>query len=259
MDLRMKYRPSKFEDFHGNKNSLDTVKQFIKIDGLDPGNITQGDFGTGKTSLQRLTAKSYFCENRSDGQVEPCGYCNSCVSFENSNTNLNHRTGYCFTNYYEVHCPDHEDHEFYKGLFKDIDRGLHFFSSRKRSKVIVLLNEFQRTTQPVREIFLDKFEDYPNVIFLLTISEADADKVKSDIRDRLTLIKMSPLSPEESLEFLKKICSLERIDYDEDGLIELTELARGIPRNLLGYLKPFLGRNKITAEAVGALLDVEGV
>ena len=218
-----------------------------------------GDYGTCKTCGGRLTARSYFCHNTTPEQIEPCNQCPSCAFFDTIKT----ETGLAYnTNYIEVFCPDHYmDIKFFRKLFDRLygcgryRHGSDFFGSPKRiNTFVVFLNEFQRTDPSTRDLFLNKLEDDPSVIFLLTASTADGAKVGRDIRDRLTTIKMNPLTLEESIYFIKEICVNEHIEWEQDGITELAEMSRGIPRKIISSLKIFTSGINLSAGNVNKFL-----
>lgn len=56
-----KYRPSKIEDFIGNKSLVDKFKQYITNDDI-PNLLLYGPAGTGKTSLGKILVNTLDCE-----------------------------------------------------------------------------------------------------------------------------------------------------------------------------------------------------
>lgn len=267
MDLRLKYRIKQLSEIRGSRNqeSIKLINWLLSNNNLSPGLIFDGPYGCCKTSAARAVARRYFCYNAVPQQVDSCGICPSCISFDNLTMEAGLMS--CLdNNYFEIFCPDHYQHlDFYKRFFerlygsfrygnKSYRCGPDLFGSPKTNKSIVFLNEFQRTDQATRDLFLNKMEDDPSVIFFLTLSEADGKKVGRDTRDRLTTVKLSPLTMDESIQFLKELCALENIEWEADGLTELAELSQGVPRNLLGFLKPFTSGIKLSAGNVNKFL-----
>ncbi|MBQ0096961.1 MAG: AAA family ATPase, partial [Bacteroidales bacterium] len=75
-----KYRPDSFETLIGQDNIAKTLKNSISRGQLAHAYLFCGPRGVGKTTTARIFAKMINCSNPSaDG--EPCGRCESCVSF----------------------------------------------------------------------------------------------------------------------------------------------------------------------------------
>ena len=75
-----KYRPDSFEDLIGQDNIVKTLKTSIIRGKLAHAYLFCGPRGVGKTSAARIFAKIINCSNPSE-DMEPCGQCESCVSF----------------------------------------------------------------------------------------------------------------------------------------------------------------------------------
>ena len=75
-----KYRPDSFEDLIGQDNIVKTLKNSIIRGKLAHAYLFCGPRGVGKTSAARIFAKIINCSNPSE-DMEPCGQCESCVSF----------------------------------------------------------------------------------------------------------------------------------------------------------------------------------
>ncbi len=76
--LYRKYRPKVFKDIVGQEHIVRTVTQAISTNDFAHAYLFAGPRGTGKTTMARLIAKSLNCENRRDGEYEPCCTCVSC-------------------------------------------------------------------------------------------------------------------------------------------------------------------------------------
>ena len=77
-----KYRPATFETVVGQNHITGTLKNAIKNNQLAQAFLFCGPRGVGKTTCARILAKTINCTNLTN-EVEACGTCDSCVSFQN--------------------------------------------------------------------------------------------------------------------------------------------------------------------------------
>ena len=80
-----KYRPATFESVVGQAHITNTLKNAIKNNQLAQAFLFCGPRGVGKTTCARILAKTINCTNPNQ-QIEPCGQCDSCLSFQQGNS-----------------------------------------------------------------------------------------------------------------------------------------------------------------------------
>ena len=68
--LATKYRPQKFSDVVGQDIVVKILMRGLQKDRLGSALLFAGTRGVGKTTLARILAKAWCCNNRQDG--EPC-------------------------------------------------------------------------------------------------------------------------------------------------------------------------------------------
>jgi len=79
MSLDTKYRPKTYNDVLGQKGAIKTLRGFVRNNaGWRQSYLFAGPYGSGKTTLGRVLARSLLCEKPQEG--EPCDVCGSCVS-----------------------------------------------------------------------------------------------------------------------------------------------------------------------------------
>ena len=71
-------RPKFFADFVGSQNVVSRVTKLIAKNLFPTVFLVLGPTGVGKTTLCRMIARALLCENRQQGDFEPCGVCRVC-------------------------------------------------------------------------------------------------------------------------------------------------------------------------------------
>lgn len=74
------YRPSNFAQVFGQNHIKITLQNEIASNKNAHAYLFCGPRAVGKTTLARVMAKTLNCENRKDGESEPCNVCPSCIS-----------------------------------------------------------------------------------------------------------------------------------------------------------------------------------
>ena len=74
-----KYRPKTFTEMVGQNHIKLTLQSELEHNSFVHAYLFCGPRGLGKTTAARLFAKAVNCENRKDGESEPCNKCQSCL------------------------------------------------------------------------------------------------------------------------------------------------------------------------------------
>lgn len=81
LGFHRKYRPKVLSEYIGNEKLKASVKKALESDRKPQVILLSGPAGTGKTTMARLLAKEYLCENR-DQTGSACNTCYNCVEME---------------------------------------------------------------------------------------------------------------------------------------------------------------------------------
>ncbi len=81
LGFHRKYRPKTLAEYIGNEKLKQSVKKALETDRKPQVILLSGPAGTGKTTMARLLAKEYLCENR-DSVGSACNKCYACQAMD---------------------------------------------------------------------------------------------------------------------------------------------------------------------------------
>lgn len=148
--------------------------------------IIEGAYGTGKRTLALELAKALVCENRTnpDAPALPCGECRSCRNISRGA------------------CPDiteiGTDGKASVGVesIRDLRRDIHIYPNDLERKIYIINDAHTMTVQAQNALLLT-LEEPPAYAFILLLCENSALMLET-IKSRAPIIRMSPLSPENT-------------------------------------------------------------
>jgi|GEM_PF-6872148 len=254
-DIRVEARVNTFDEVAGNKDNIRTIKSILNSSRFPIGLFFIGDFGCGKSALARLVAKVLLCANPEQGKSDPCCKCPSCLWFQ-SGAGIFAPWGYR-----ELNCAEEQSYDVYKKIFYEARyHGAPFGAPYS----ITLFDEFQRSTQPIRDMFLNVLENLSTQTRFIFTAGADLQKdpdalakIDKAFFDRVTTISMEIPSKEEIILSLKKILPRLGVNIDNDVFTLLTDYSR-VPREYLGLLdKASFISNHISKNVLLAVLPKE--
>ena len=241
-----KYRPKTFAQFVGQEKIVKTITNAITNNMVSHAYLFSGPRGTGKTTLARLIAKSVNCQNRKEGEYEPCNKCISCLEINEGRA----------IDLIEIDAASH------RGIddIRELKEGIRFIPTKSKYKVFII-DEAHQLTKEASNALLKILEEPPShAIFILATTEVH--KMIPTIISRCQRFNFKKLTIEEIVGKLKDISQLEKIKIEEPALKLIAQASDGSLRDgesILDQISIFYGREEeITTEKVRELLgDIE--
>jgi len=236
-----KYRTTDFNGYVGNVDVVETVKNYLRRS-RPQSYLMSGSSGCGKTTIARIIAREYNCENR-DPEHGACGMCSSCLAFDDYI-----RTGVDenLPDVYEIDASDSSGK-------KDIDiilSSLEFPPINGDWKVYII-DEVHLLSKAAMGRLLKSLEEPPaGVLFMLCTTDPEdlLDTIKNRCQVKLQITKPPT---RELMDFLQKICLAEDKNYDLAGLRMITAISDNVVRDSLNNIERVLAtKGDATAKSV---------
>jgi len=211
-----KYRPDSFDSLIGQDNIVQTLKNSIKRGQLAHAYLFCGPRGVGKTSAARVFAKTINCENPSD-DLQPCGKCESCVSFQEGRS-------YCI---HELDAASNNSVEDIKSLIDQVN-----VPPQVGKYSVFIVDEVHMLSQAAFNAFLKTLEEPPaHAIFILATTEKH--KVLPTIMSRCQTYDFNRIGIADMVRNMRMIAEKEGVKIDDESLHVIALKADGAMRDAL--------------------------
>ena len=211
-----KYRPDSFESLIGQDNIARTLKNSILRGQLAHAYLFCGPRGVGKTSAARIFAKTINCAHPGP-DMEPCGECESCVSFREGRS-------YCI---HELDAASNNGVEDIKALMEQVQ-----IPPQVGKYSVYIIDEVHMLTQSAFNAFLKTLEEPPaHAIFILATTEKH--KIIPTILSRCQTYDFNRIGIPDIVRNLRDIAGKEGVSVDDESLHVIAHKADGAMRDAL--------------------------
>ena len=211
-----KYRPDSFGTLIGQDNIAQTLKNSILRGQLAHAYLFCGPRGVGKTTTARIFAKMINCSNPSE-DMEPCGTCESCLSFAEGRS-------YCI---HELDAASNNGVEDIKALMDQVR-----VPPQVGRYSVYIIDEVHMLSQAAFNAFLKTLEEPPaHAIFLLATTETHT--IIPTILSRCQTYDFNRITVDNIVRNLRMVAASEGITIDDESLHVVAHKADGAMRDAL--------------------------
>ncbi|MGM9736165.1 MAG: DNA polymerase III subunit gamma/tau [Candidatus Cryptobacteroides sp.] len=211
-----KYRPDSFGTLIGQDNIAQTLKNSILRGQLAHAYLFCGPRGVGKTTTARIFAKMINCSNPSP-DMEPCGECESCISFAEGRS-------YCI---HELDAASNNGVEDIKNLMDQVR-----IPPQVGKYSVYIIDEVHMLSQAAFNAFLKTLEEPPaHAIFILATTEKH--KILPTILSRCQTYDFNRITVENIVRNLRMVAQKENVTIDDESLHVIAHKADGAMRDAL--------------------------
>ena len=230
------YRPQTFEEVAGQEHIVKTLKNALKTGKIAHAYLFAGPRGTGKTTMAKLFAKALNCEHGIGCQ---CNECKNCVAI----TEGNH------PDVLELDAASNNGVDEIRELIDKVKYG----TILGRYKVYII-DEVHMLSTGAFNALLKTLEEPPShVIFILATTEPH--KILPTILSRCQRYDFNKVSESDIKERIKTILLNENVEYNEEAIDLIVNLADGGMRDALSILEKVLAYSNNTLN-VKDVLDI---
>lgn len=222
--LYRKYRPQTFAEIVGQEHIVQTLTNAILGGMISHAYLFGGPRGVGKTTLARIFAKAVNCENRKEGEYEPCNKCASCTEIVAGRS----------MDLIELDAASH------RGIdeIRELRDGIKFAPVKSKYKVFII-DESHQLTKEAANALLKTLEEPPShAIFVLATTEIH--KMIPTIISRCQRFDFRKLTLPEIIKRLEKLSDKEGAKIEKSALELIALNAAGSIRDAESLLDQVL-------------------
>ena len=217
--LYRKYRPKEWEAVVGQDHVVTTLKNAIAANRVAHAYLFAGSRGTGKTTLARLLAKAVNCTNP-DPAKRPDNECEHCKAVNENR----------FLDLIEIDAASNTSVDD----VRDLRDKINFSPSQGQYKIYIIDEVHMLSTAAFNALLKTLEEPPPHAIFVLATTEIH--KIPATVLSRCQRHEFRRVPVGEIVTNLKTIVSAEKIQADDDALIQIARQSAGGMRDAISLL-----------------------
>lgn len=228
MPFHRKFRPKTLAEYIGNDKVKKRSMAAVRSDTRPQVLLYEGTAGCGKTTMARLMAKEYMCENR-DEFSGACGECYNCTEMERF---IETGDAGNLTNVREVDVTDSNKRQDIDQLLEDASE-----PSYDGNWKIFILDECHMMTVSAQNRLLKNLEE-PAEKVLMVLCTTDPEKLLETIISRCQYrFRVTKPTRDELGNLLARVCKHEGVDFEPRALSLLCVKGDFVPRKTLVALE----------------------
>ncbi|MCY3689818.1 MAG: DNA polymerase III subunit gamma/tau [Gammaproteobacteria bacterium] len=238
--LARKWRPGDFSQVAGQEHVLRTLINALDNGRLHHAYLFTGTRGTGKTTLARILAKCFNCEQGVSSN--PCNACGACREIGEGG----------FLDLYEIDAASRTKVEDTRELLENVQ----YAPAQARFKVY-LIDEVHMLSTHSFNALLKTLEEPPDHVKFL-FATTDPQKLPVTILSRCLQFHLKNLGPNTIVKYLGPVLEQEKIECEQDALWQIATAAGGSMRDALTLLDQAISycQGPISAGSVVEMLGI---
>lgn len=243
-----KYRPKRLSEYIGNDRMKKSVMAALRSERLPQVILLKGHAGCGKTTMARLIAKEYRCENR-DPITGACGECHSCLEMDHY---IETGDDGMLMGVREIDVTDSNKKQSIDELLEDATT-----PSFDGSWKIYILDECHMMTNAAQNRLLKNLEE-PTERVLMILCTTDPQKLLETIISRCQYIfPVSKPTRDELGNLLARVCKQEGVEFEPRALSLVCVKGDFVPRKALVALEQVVReKGSVTYENTLEVLNI---
>ena len=217
--LYRKYRPKEWDQVVGQDHVVTTLRNAIAADRVAHAYLFAGSRGTGKTTLARLLAKAVNCTNPEPAK-RPDNECENCKAVNENR----------FLDLIEIDAASNTSVED----VRDLRDKINFSPSQGKYKIYIIDEVHMLSTAAFNALLKTLEEPPPHAIFVLATTEIH--KIPATVLSRCQRHEFRRVPVDEIVKQLKMIIKAEKIQADDDALIQIARQSAGGMRDAISLL-----------------------
>lgn len=197
-----KYRPQTLSAVVGQAKAVAEVTRLISTAEVYNENyLITGPWGSGKTTLARIMAKTILCEGKEPQDLNPCCKCPACKEVD---------AGGAMRGYIELDAGASGGIEEIRNV---VEQAAQHPGNASGWKVFVI-DECHRLTGAAASAMLKVLEEKMPVVFIMVTT--DPQKLIATIKSRLKSIELGQPTPDQIRTLLEHVCNEEGLKFPSD-------------------------------------------